>query len=102
MKGYNLYLKNEKLNSIPLTKEGYDVVYSIGIGLEVIAIIFLMFVNTGRSRKAQQEYAKENESKKDETKDNLLKEVGQDEEKTPDGNNSTKTNDDENTPLLTK
>ena len=39
------------------TREGYDIIYGIAIGCQVAALILILFVNTGRGRRAQEAYA---------------------------------------------
>ena len=36
------------------TREGYDIIYGIAIGCQVAALLLILFVNTGRGRRAQE------------------------------------------------
>ena len=60
------------------TKEGYDILYSIAIGSQVIAFIILLCINTGRGRKAQQLY-KEEMDQKNTVEDSLIPAAAQNE-----------------------
>ena len=36
------------------TREGYDIIFGIAIGCQVVALVLILFVNTGRGRRAQE------------------------------------------------
>ena len=36
------------------TRKGYDIIYGIAIGCQLAALVLILFVNTGRGRRAQE------------------------------------------------
>ena len=45
------------------TRLGYNVVFGIGVACQALALILILFVNTGRGRRNQEEYMREVEEK---------------------------------------
>jgi len=90
---FSSWSESSSVNSRPqkYSRLGYTVSYGVSMLLEAIALVLLMFINTGRSKKAQEQQDAENKSH-DQMKEHLLSDVaGESEDKTTDDEPATET-----------